>query len=82
MENLILWWAFFGICGTVIGWGRRAALGGFLCGILLGPLGCLIAIRLDHRHQCPLCGGRLEIKRPVWCPHCRMNLALWRAKNE
>jgi len=73
MEILLLW-LVFAICGAIIGGRRNAALGGCLLGVLLGPLGCLVALGLDHRAQCPLCGGRLEVRRPAMCPHCRSSL--------
>lgn len=74
------------LIGSAIGqWkGRRTA--GFVLGLLLGPIGCLIALCLEKQTNlcprcktanttntkfCSACGTALDAKLVVECPYCQ-----------
>ena len=62
--------------GALIASRRKASLGGFVLGLLFGPLGVVAAFALDGRDQCPKCGTRLDSNGEI-CPSCKTELA-WR----
>ena len=62
--------------GAVIAGRKGAAGAGFLWGLLLGPLGVLIAIFLDDRPECPMCRNPVNNGARI-CGSCRSQLA-WR----
>jgi hypothetical protein len=76
----------FAFVGSAIGqWkGRRTA--GFLLGLLLGPLGCLIALCLERKTNlcprcktsnsagskfCSACSTSLDASVVIECPYCQ-----------
>ena len=61
--------AAFGIAGMLIGGNKNAEVAGVFLGVLLGPIGLLIAAIVDNRHMCPQCGVRLN-GTPAICPGC------------
>jgi hypothetical protein len=68
-------WIIFGIaCGIVAAMiGSRKGVGraGFSVGILLGPIGILIAIFMEgNRKECPYCKELIHKDARV-CPHCQ-----------
>jgi len=65
--------------GALVGGQKDAALAGFLLGLVLGPLGVLIACFLDFRPQCPVCGGRID-RGYQKCWHCGADLD-WRVSH-
>ena len=57
------------VVGLLIGLTRDNGPLGAVLGLLLGPIGWIIALLLDDRPQCLQCGGRLVGRYPK-CPHC------------
>ena len=63
-----------GIVGYAIADQKNAGMPGFWLGLLLGPIGIVIAaVALDNRPQCPACRSRIERGASV-CPACRCSL--------
>ena len=77
METLIGIWlvsaVICGILGAVIGNAKNAPGIGFFLGLLLLPVGVLIACLIDARPECPKCREHIQIRATI-CPHCRQNL--------
>lgn len=69
MEFLVGFWVVCGIAGAIIGSSKNAGCGGFILGLLLGPIGLLAAFTLDNRQQCPQCKSRVD-DGAVMCPQC------------
>lgn len=70
--------ALCGVLGYRIGNAKDAGGDGALLGILLGPLGLILAaLYLDNRARCHMCHGRLD-GEPILCPHCQTDLAAFR----
>lgn len=68
---LVLLWILFGIAGAVIGKEKDAGGSGFCLGILLGPIGLLIAIFMrGNRIRCAFCHELMKPQATV-CPHCQ-----------
>jgi hypothetical protein len=70
MDPIVFFWLLAGpIVGVIIGSRRNCMLFGFLVGLLLGPLGWVLALLSDNRQKCPDCLGRLPdgARR---CQHC------------
>lgn len=67
------------IGSTLIGSSKGEAGSGFVAGLVLGPLGLILAILSSgDRAKCPDC--RETVKRAARiCPHCRARLDLRRA---
>ena len=75
MEFIIIWLAF-GIVGAMIGSKKDAGCFGFIMGVLLGPIGLLIAwLSKGNRIQCPYCKERIDPKATV-CSHCQKDLPI------
>jgi hypothetical protein len=73
MEFLVLWIAF-AMIATIIAGKKDEAGWGCLWGVLLGPIGVLIAILSDgDRKPCPFCQEKVH-KAATVCPHCRKDL--------
>ena len=70
---ILLLWVASGIAGTFAGHRRQACEGGFLLGILLGPVGVIAALGLEGRPQCPRCAGLLDGRGKI-CQHCHVPL--------
>jgi predicted Zn finger-like uncharacterized protein len=65
----------FGVVGFLIGQSKGRADEGFALGLLLGPIGILIALFLkDKRRRCPHCQEPIAPTASV-CPHCQRQLA-------
>ncbi len=55
---LFLWAVVGGLIGAAIGRRKNRAEGGFVLGMLLGPIGwLLVASGPSYAPKCPLCGG-------------------------
>lgn len=64
-----------GLIAAMIGQRKGAAGSGFLLGLLLGPLGIVIALVMrGNRVACPHCKELVQKAASV-CPHCRERLA-------
>jgi hypothetical protein len=68
-----LWVALGGLVGAAIGTKKNRTGGGFVLGLLLGPIGwLLVAVGPDLREKgptCPHCGGEMAPGKAV-CRHC------------
>jgi hypothetical protein len=63
-------------CAAIGGWiGNRKHAGGagFLLGLLLGPIGVVVAAMLDNRLRCPKCANRIDDQIKL-CPVCHATL--------
>lgn len=69
LSILVASWVVCGIAGAIVGSAKNAGAGGFVLGLLLGPIGVIAAFSLDGRRQCPKCGTRLNAGASV-CPQC------------
>lgn len=79
MELVILVLASFGAlaCGVVgayIAGNKCASTSGFLWGLILGPIGVVVACFLDERPRCPRCKERVNPQAEI-CAHCRSAVA-------
>lgn len=62
------------LLGALIGRQREAAGFGAILGLLLGPLGVIVAIFVDSRPFCSLCRERIA-SGALKCPHCHSQLS-------
>jgi len=62
-------WFTCAVIGAIVGNAKMAPAQGALLGLLLGPLGILIAFAIDARPQCGNCGGKVNGRVRV-CQHC------------
>jgi hypothetical protein len=73
VEWFIIGWFTCGTVGALIGSARGHTAGGALLGLLLGPIGWLIAAMADSRVRCPACREIIQ-KEARLCSHCRTPL--------
>ena len=66
----VAWIFVFGVLGWLVGARKDSETFGAILGVLLGPLGVLIAALIDNRPMCQQCGTRLNAS-PKICPGCR-----------
>lgn len=64
-----------GLIGGLIGRMKARSMDGFCLGLVLGPLGVIIALLLkdNTRKPCPFCKESIK-KTAVLCPHCHQEL--------
>jgi len=66
-----------GVCGAIgyaLGHGRGRGADGFALGVLLGPIGCIIAAFLSEKgKKCPECLGDVP-NAAIRCKHCGIAL--------
>jgi hypothetical protein len=67
-----------GWAGRAIAEPKEAGTPGFWFGVLLGPIGVVIAAMLDRRSNCPVCGSKLNGK-PSICAGCQTEFE-WKGK--
>lgn len=67
--GLVISCIIFGVLGAIVGSRREKGVMGFYLGLLLGPIGVIVAFALDGRQSCVKCNSRLNGK-PAVCPHC------------
>jgi len=65
-----LYIAICGGVGAIIGSQKKSALGGFIAGALLGPIGWIITCFFDNRDKCPECAARHNDGAKK-CPQCQ-----------
>ena len=71
---LIVAWLACGIAAAIIGARKGEGLGGFILGVLLGPIGILIvAVSRGNRRECPACRELIHAAARI-CPHCRTEI--------
>ncbi|WP_437228383.1 hypothetical protein SH661x_000881 [Planctomicrobium sp. SH661] len=78
MELIFLIFVVAGICalaGAAVASSKNAGGGGFMLGLLFGPLGVLISCFLDNRPRCIHCREGITEGANI-CPHCR-NSVFW-----
>ena len=75
MFGMILFWILIaGGIGAAIGNRTGQAIGGFIFGVLLGPIGWFItALSTGNRVKCPRCCERIDSEASI-CPKCRSTL--------
>ena len=71
MEIIILGCVIGGVVGYLLGNLKGAGGAGFALGLLLGPIGWVIALLLsDKRRKCPLCQGAVPEGKLARCKNC------------
>jgi len=71
----VIIWILCGLAAAAVYSGKGGSpVSGFLIGILLGPIGLIIAlISGSQLPKCPYCAERIQRDAKV-CPHCRKEL--------
>ena len=77
MEAVLFFWSLCGLLGAIAGSFRSALVVGGLLGLVLGPLGVIIAFAADNRSKCPACDKPLN-NGQLNCPQCHSPLT-WKA---
>lgn len=69
---IVIVWIAMGVIGALIGREKDRAGDGFCLGLLLGPIGLIIALFLKprNRKECPHCRSAIHRDASV-CPHCQ-----------
>jgi hypothetical protein len=62
-------WVASVVAATIVGFSRKAGGPGFVAGLFLGPMGVLVAFRMDNRERCTRC-QEPHNDLAVCCPHC------------
>lgn len=76
MELFLLWCVVCGGIGAAIGSWKSRLLGGFVLGLLIGPLGwLLVAVGPSMGRKCPECKGDVPMGATK-CKHCGSELPL------
>ena len=71
---VVIFWILCGLIAGMIGSSKGAALSSFFLGILLGPIGVIIALVSNgDRRPCPYC-KELVREKAVVCPHCQRDI--------
>lgn len=66
----IMIWAFCGVIAGLLGHYKGVGCGGFVVGVLLGPLGIiLILMSVGNRVKCRFCQQYIDPKS-ITCPVC------------
>lgn len=72
--EVLLFWIICGIIAGVIGSQKDAGCLGFFWGVLLGPLGIIVAIVMKGAQiNCPYC-KKLINPKALKCPYCQTEL--------
>lgn len=75
MEILIVLWLISIIIATSIGSKKGEGLGGFLFGLLLGPIGVVLTLLSSgNRKPCKFCKELIH-KDAIVCQHCQKEIA-------
>lgn len=74
MEIAVLIWIACGVVAAIIGSRKGEGCAAFFIGIILGPIGILLALGSSgNRRPCPFCKEMIH-KEAVVCPHCQRDL--------
>jgi hypothetical protein len=73
--GILFCWPIFALIGAVIGQRKGMAAGGLILGLVLGPIGCLIAILARGKAKtCPHCGETVRPEARI-CRFCHSDLS-------
>src|SRR4030067_1737039 len=76
MGALISFWVVCGIVAAIIGSRKGAGCSSFIVGLILGPLGIVVAIFMKgNRRQCPSCREYID-PTATKCPKCQEDLKI------
>jgi hypothetical protein len=74
MNDYLIGWIIVSIVcagfGKALGSNKNAGKEGFFLGLVLGPIGVVVAALYDLRPACPHCGTKLN-SHPEICPGCK-----------
>ena len=69
--GFVFLWLVCGVVAAMIGSKKGEGCAGFIFGVLLGPIGILIAVLSSgNRKSCPSCKEMINKQAKV-CPHCQ-----------
>lgn len=72
--EIVLGWFICAVISAAIGSSKGETVSAFIMGIILGPLGILVALLSSgNRIPCPACREKIHKKAAI-CPHCRTQL--------
>jgi hypothetical protein len=72
--EFIGFWLLCGIVAAMIGRRKGAGCVGFVVGLILGPIGIIIALVMKgNRKACPFCKELVNRDATV-CPHCQKDI--------
>jgi uncharacterized membrane protein YeaQ/YmgE (transglycosylase-associated protein family) len=67
-------WLIFGVVASMIGAKKGAGCSGFILGVLLGPIGIVIALVMKgNRKACPYCKELINVAATV-CSKCQKDV--------
>jgi len=76
MEIAVLIWIACGIVAAIIGSGKGEGCAGFILGVVLGPIGILLALASSgNRRACPYCKEMIH-REALVCPRCQRDLPI------
>jgi hypothetical protein len=74
VEIAILIWIICGIVAAIIGNQKGEGCAGFILGVVLGPIGILLALgSKGNRKQCPFCKEMIH-REALVCPRCQREM--------
>jgi len=74
VEIAVLIWIACGIVAAIIGSQKGEGIAGFIFGLILGPIGILVALSSSgNRRPCPYCKEMIH-RQALACPRCQRDL--------
>lgn len=68
--EIVIFWIVCGVIAGMIGSNKGSGCAGFALGLLLGPLGIIIALIMKgNQKKCPFCKGDIP-EDATTCKHC------------